>query len=151
MFDYTEDMDTQQRFGRRVRVDVGFAADEFGSGAACARLVEDGRERLVRVPFSLRRMPALLGRDVAYAALTAVAGEVRRLGVAHAEFVLADERVAADVAERRPLPNALTLPYVRLRCALNHFRSAAVSSQAVPQIGELTAEARADVGLLAAA
>jgi hypothetical protein len=144
-------MDVQQRFGRRVRVDVGYAADEFGSGAAYARLVEDGRERLVRVPFSLRRMPALLGRDVAYAALIAVAEEVRRLGITQAEFVFADERVAADLAERRPLPNALTLPYVRLRCALNRFRSATLASADPARIGQLTAEARADVGLLAAA
>jgi hypothetical protein len=144
-------MEKHNRLGRRTRIDVGFAADALGNGIACAQLVEGGRERELRVPFRLRRMPALLGRDVAYAALTAVADEARRQGVAEAEFVVADERLELDLELRRSLPGALSLPYVRLRCALNRFRSACVHFRDGSETAGLTESARCEIGLLAAA
>jgi hypothetical protein len=144
-------MEKQFRVGRKARVELGFAADSFGSGIACARVVEAGRERTLRVPFTLRPMPALLGRDVAYAALTAVADEVRALDTSVAEFVVQDERLGLDLSLRRSLPGALSLPYVRLRCALNRFREATVTCRITPETTHLTDLARCEIGLLAAA
>ena len=143
-------MEKHNRLGRTTRIDLGFAADPVGNGIACARVVEDERERLLRVPFSLRRLPALRGRDVTYAAVSAVAGDVRKLGITHAEFRVGDDRLAADLAERRMLPGALSLPYVRLRCALNQFRRARVAydSEATRDPAD---RARSEIGLLAAA
>lgn len=144
-------MEKHNRLGRTTRIDLGFAADPLGNGIACALLVEGGRERMLRVPFRLRPLPALLGRDVAYAALIAVADEARRCGVESAEFVLDDARLVLDLELRRSLPAALSLPYVRLRCALNRFDHVTVAgtgSASTRHLGEL---ARCDIGLLVAA
>jgi hypothetical protein len=144
-------MNEQRRFGRKAQVAVGYAADGTGSGVACARVVEGAWERSLRVPFAVRRLPALLGRDVAYAALTAVADEVRRSGVVEAEFMIDDERVAADVSQRRTLPGPLAMPYVRLRCTLNRFRLAAIHAASNPVTRDLAEAARTELGLLVAA
>src|ERR1700720_4481574 len=101
---------------------VGFAASPAGEGVAYARLLAPAPESLVRVSFTLSVQPALRGRDGAYAALRAVAANVRERGLARVEFHLDDEWLLLDLNERRTLPQALVLPYVALRCELNRLR-----------------------------
>jgi hypothetical protein len=98
------------------------------------------------VGFRCRVQPALLGRDVAYAALTAVADELQARGIERVILTLDDDRLPAELAERRSLPSALVVPYVKLGCALNRFRDAKVESS-----HDLTARARAEASFLVAA
>lgn len=139
--------------GERLRATVGFAADERGEGVAYARVsrfasAEQGA--LVRVPFRLQRMPALLDREVGYAALTAVAAHLKKRGVERIGFVVDDTRLVEDLQGRRELPQPLGLPYVRLGCALNQFREYDV--EPLPDQGsDLSARARAEVAMHIAA
>src|SRR5579863_7945389 len=100
-------------------VTVAYAANFRGEGVAYVR-VPDGAP--IRVPFHVERFPALLEREVGYAALWAAVGVLRAQGVRTARIGIADDRIVEDLADRRSLPQALTLPYVRLRCALNTMR-----------------------------
>ena len=90
-------------------------------------------------------------RDVAYAALAAVAADMLRRGVTRVVFRIDDDRLPQDVAERRSLPNALVVPYVQLRCALNRFAEAVVEYGSGDIAREASARARADVWLNVAA
>src|SRR5690348_9036747 len=61
-------------YDRAMKADVavGFAADEQGNGVAYVRLGAGGeRARLMRIAFTVKRYPALLEREIGYAALTA--------------------------------------------------------------------------------
>ncbi|GAC1299598.1 MAG: hypothetical protein NVSMB19_04200 [Vulcanimicrobiaceae bacterium] len=137
---------------RKVSISVGFAAGGHGSGVAYASTEADGMEpALVRVAFRCRPLPALAGRDVAYAALESLASELLRRGRSAVELRVDDPALAADIAERRPLPASLTLPYVRLRCTLNRFREASVIAAADGTIRDLTARARVEASLDVAA
>ncbi|MDQ2663482.1 MAG: hypothetical protein M3Y18_05535 [Candidatus Eremiobacteraeota bacterium] len=139
--------------GERIRATVGFAADERGEGIAYARVARPGtsqRGALVRVPFRLQRMPALLDREIGYAALTAVATHLKERGVERVGFVVDDPRLVEDLRERRDVPQPLGLPYVRLGCALNQFREYDVAP--LPGDGsDLSARARAEVAMHIAA
>ncbi|HTV74905.1 MAG TPA: hypothetical protein VME66_14500 [Candidatus Acidoferrales bacterium] len=121
-----------------MQVRLGYAADARGAGIAYARLQARAGERLVRVAFRAQRYPGLDGREIGYAALTAVATMLRERGVDRAMFSLADAELVADHAERRDVPPPLVLPYVRLGCALNRF-----ASHELQVGGELDLEARA--------
>ena len=127
-------------------VSIAFAANPRGAGIAYVRTA-DGSP--LRVAFRVERCPALLGHEVGYAALLAVAAVLRSKGVRAVRIGVSDLRVVDDLAERRALPKALALPYVRLRCALNAFARAEVV--AVPADEELAARARAEVELAVAA
>jgi hypothetical protein len=129
---------------------VGFAASPAGEGVAYARLLAPAPESLLRVAFTLKMQPALRGRDVAYAALRAVAAEVRARGIARVEFHLDDEWLSVDLNERRTLPQALVLPYVALRCELNRLHDVSVVADEAP-VRDLAARARAEVWLNVAA
>ncbi|HEY8298085.1 MAG TPA: hypothetical protein VIG32_08705 [Candidatus Baltobacteraceae bacterium] len=139
----------QQKTYSKVQAAVGFAADPGGYGVAYARLKGGRGERLVRVPFRVTRFPALLDREVGYAALTAVAAHLRERGVAAIEIAVDDAHLATDLRERRELPQALSLAYVRLGCTLNQFRDYSVVDGA--GTGDLTARARAEVAMHVAA
>lgn len=128
---------------------VGFAADGAGNGVAYVRLGVSA-SRVLRVPFQVKRYPGLSGREVGYAALTAVGIALRRRGVRNVQLAVDDERLAGDLLEHRDVPAALTLAYVRLRCALNQLGEYGVASAAEPD-ADLTARARADVAMHAAA
>ncbi len=136
-----------------ITVSLGFAARAEGAGVAYAwgRGNADGTESPVRVRFRCSPLPALRGRDVAYAALEAVASALLERGVSAACFRLADGSLPIDLAERRTLPAALILPYVRLRCVLNRFGFAAVTRWDDATIRDLTARASAEVFLNVAA
>jgi len=130
-----------------LNVHLGFAAGPQGQGVAYARI---GADRTLRVPFSVRRLPALLEREVAYAALTAVADVLHRRGVSRVHAILEDTRLVEDLLERRDVPAALNMAYVRLRCVLNQFREFGVAA-APSDFSDLTARARSEVAMHAAA
>jgi hypothetical protein len=129
-----------------LNVTVAYAANLRGDGVAYAR-VADGAP--LRIPFRVERFPALLEREVGYAALAAVAGALQAQGLRAACFGVPDRRIVEDLADRRSLPLALALPYVRLRCALNALRHADVAL--VPLEEDLAMRARAEVELAVAA
>jgi hypothetical protein len=133
-----------------IEATLGFAADADGAGVAYVALRGASRSNpaLLRVPFRVKRYPALLDREVGYAALSAAAMRLRERGIHRVRFALSDVGLVADVVERRPLPPALTLPYVRLGCALNQF--AEYHLVAAPD-DDLLGRARAEVALHVAA
>jgi hypothetical protein len=134
-----------------LEVTLGFAADEAGAGVGYAELRRGGKTGVILVPFSCRRYAALEGREVAYAALSALADKVRTRHAGPVAFTLADASLVADLAERRALPGALVVPYVGLRCRLNRFSATTVRFGAGGTALDLTARARAAVSLRVAA
>ena len=134
------------RVDRPVVATVGFAARANGDGVAYAAIrgSEQSEEQVVRVPFACTPLPALLGRDVAYAATEALAAELLRRNLRRVLFRIDEDNLAHDIADRRALPTALTVPYVRLRCTLNRFREARIVRFADRTSRDLTARARAE-------
>ena len=139
----------QQKGYPKIRAVVGFAADETGGGVAYVRLTGGRGSRLLRVPFAVARYPALFEREIGYAGLTAVAGYLRHRGVQAVDFAVDDANLAADLRERRDVPHALSLAYVRLGCALNQFREYGILD--AEDSHDLTARARAEVAMHVAA
>ena len=132
---------------------VGYAVRPDGAGVAYAILagaLHRGPE-VLRVSFACTPLPAFKGRDVAYAAVTQIAAEFARRGDRVATFEVVDERLVADLAERRSLPQALAIPYVALRCQLNRLDGAAVVLCADGRCRDLEARARAEVSVAVAA
>ncbi len=137
------------RRNRRAVVEaaIGSAADDRGSGVAYARVAGATEPHLLRVPFRVEgREPHQ--RAAGYAALTAVARTLRGRGVARVRFLIDDETLLADLSGRNSVPDALVMPYVRLRCALNQFDDAGF---AAATSGDLAQRARAEVALRVAA
>ena len=128
-------------------VTVAYAANARGDGVAYVAFTAEGTPR--RITFHVDRLPALLDREVGYAALLAVADMLWHEGYRRVRLGLADERVATDLAERRSLPMALSLLYVRLKCRLNTFTHADVIVRTPSD--DLAHRARAEVELSAAA
>jgi len=141
----------RQKGGETIAVAVGFAADRSGVGVAYAAFQREGRERLLRIPFRLKRSAALQDREVGYAALRAIADAVRSHEADAVRFVTGDESLVADLDERRPLPAALIMPYVALRCALNRFQHVSVVAGHDSPIDDLSARANAEASLHIAA
>lgn len=134
----------------KAEVAVGFAADMQGNGVAYARLgAGSERARIMRVPFSVKRYPALLDREVGYAALTAVSAALRGRGVRRVRFSIEDGRLASEVREHRDVPAPLALAYVRLGCALNQFAEYEIADP--PGESQLSSRARSEVAMHAAA
>jgi hypothetical protein len=131
-----------------VQAQLGYAADRLGEGVAYARLTTRTGERLVRVAFRVQRYEGLGGREIGYAALTAVATMLRERGIERASFGLADADLVADCNAHRDVPPPLVLPYVRLRCALNRFAAYLLNVGGDP---DLEARARAELVLHTAA
>ncbi|MBV8151368.1 MAG: hypothetical protein JOY59_07410 [Candidatus Eremiobacteraeota bacterium] len=128
-------------------VAIAFAANPRGDGVAYVTI--EGEEAPLRIGFRIERFPALRGREIGYGALTAAADAVHARGLENVRLRVGDEPIVEDLAERRELPAALTLPYVRLRCALNRFRRAEVVAGRIDE--GLCARARAEVELAIAA
>jgi len=137
-----------------TRATVGFAADERGHGLAYVRVApsrsaaDDGR--LMRIPFQVKRVPSLLGSEVGYAALTAIAMRLLERGVRRVVFAVEDERLAADLWKERDVPAELAFAYVRLGCLLNQFRRHRITVSAHAAL-DLTVRARAEVAMHVAA
>ena len=137
---------------KTIRAAVGWAASEAGDGVAYALLGGPGnRDEIVRVTFRCSPLAALRGRDVGYAALNAVAAELHERGIQRLRFAVEDQRLVADLTDRLPVPAPLAIPYITLGCALNRFRAAAVVATGEPAVRDLSARARAEVFLRAAA
>lgn len=134
---------------RMLHAAIGFAAAESGSGVAYVRCGRSENAPVLRVPFGVRRLRGLQGREVAYAALTAVAAALYDRGVERIHIQIDDEALCRDLNERRDVPSALTIAYVRVRCALNRFALADVAPLAGPS--DLTARAVGEVTLHIAA
>jgi hypothetical protein len=138
-----------RRLGDEVlEVVVGYAAGPAGGGVAYAALCgREGRE-VVRLPFRIARQTSLVGRAVAYAALVTVARALSKRGVTRVHFVMPESQFVEEVTTRRDVPEALVLPYVRLRCALNAFHDVTI---AAGTSDELMQRAGAEVALNVAA
>jgi hypothetical protein len=133
-----------------VYATVGFAADPDGIGISYVRLRGKQTESVVRVPFTVTRYPALLEREVGYAALTAVAVALRGRGVSRVKFFLDDARLKRDLCEHCDVPSAIAMAYVRLRCMLNQFCDYDVACLAEGE-SDLAARARSEVAMHVAA
>lgn len=129
---------------------TGFAADAQGNGVAYARLTLAGTPRVLRVTFTVKRYPALLDREVGYAALTAIGSVLHRRGIERVRFTVDDANLASDLREHREVPAPLTLAYVRLRCALNQFKEYDIAVSAAGE-SDLTARARSEAAMHVAA
>lgn len=133
-----------------VEVAVGFAADPQGSGIAFARIGEGDTARVMRVPFAVKRYPALLDREVGYGALAAVSAALRTRRAENVRFLVDDAGLARDLREHRDVPSALTLAYVRLRCELNQLREYEIVCSPVGE-SDLSARARSETAMHVAA
>lgn len=133
-----------------IEAATGFAADVRGNGVAYARLMLGGTPRVLRVPFTVKRYPALLDREVGYAALSALSAVLRHRGVDRVRFFVDDRHLASDLCEHRDVPAPLTLAYVRLRCALNQFKEYDIAQSGASE-SDLTARARSETAMHVAA
>ncbi len=127
---------------------VGYAADERGNGIAYVRAQTATGEQLARIPFRMQRRRELGGRDVGYGAVGAALHALREWGVRRIQLLLEEPELVDAIAGGRDVPPEMVLPYVRLRCALNAFDSAAVALGAQ---SDLTQRARAEIAMHAAA
>ncbi len=131
-----------------VQVQLGYAADGVGNGVAYARLFSRTGERLVRAAF---RVPLRQAQDdtirqrlASYGAVTAVALLLSERGIDRASFLVPDPSLVSDRNEHRDVPPPIVLPYVRLGCALNRFKSYTLELGDDPDLGQ---RARAEVAL----
>jgi len=132
---------------KAVEATIGAAADARGSGVAYARVASAAERHLLRVPFRLDGGDQR-ERATGYAALTAVARVLRARGVARVRFLVDDETLLGDLSGSSSVPDALVMPYVRLRCALNQFDDATFGPA---KAGDLVQRACAEVALRVAA
>lgn len=130
-----------------VHVALAYAAGHHGGGV-CYLRIRGVQDRIARVPFSVRRLPGLGGREVGYAALAAAAALLRQRGIARAEISVPDVELSLDIAQRRSVATPLVIPYVQTQCVLNQFESVTVTSGEDP---ELDARARMEAGISEAA
>ena len=143
-------MENKRAKGPVIEATVGFAADEHGQGVAYANLAAGAKAKSLRIPFTVRRYPALLDREIGYAAMTAVAERVAEMGCRRVKFHVADGRLVNDFCQRLEVPMPLAIQYVRLGCALNRFAEYQLTTDGGPA-EDLTARARAEVTLNVAA
>jgi hypothetical protein len=134
--------------GGPVEAVLGYAANERGNGLAYARVTGTRTRRLLRVAFCVVSPPPLTDRAVGYAAVTTVTRALLKRGIFDIHFVLGDAKLVDEIATGRDVADALSLAYVRLRCALNSLANFIVSAG---QTDDLTQRARAEVALKLAA
>lgn len=130
---------------------VGFAHDGYGRGLAYAAIANGSGRSALRVPFTATPLALYGGLEYGYAAVTALAGELRKRGFARIRLRVADDRVVRDLAAPAEVPPALGMPYVKARCALNGFASARVERADPREIADLEGRARAELQLRTAA
>jgi hypothetical protein len=133
-----------------IEAATGFAADANGNGIGYVRVMLGGTPRVLRVAFTVKRFPALLDREVGYAALSAVSAVLRKRGIERVHFTVDDAQLVRDLREHREVPAALTLAYVRLRCALNQLKEYDITASPSGE-SDLTARARSEAAMHVAA
>lgn len=141
-------MRTTRSAGPGVEAMVGYAADQRGMGVAYARLTIGRARRLLRVGFRVTLTAPFTERAAGYAALTEVTRVLFKRGFREVHFVLADEEFVEEIATGRDVAQALVIPYVRLRCALNTLLTFGVRAGPTD---DLTQRARAEAALNVAA
>ncbi len=134
-------MQKTQRKGPGVEALVGYGADARGGGIAYARVRGNGAKQLLRVSFGVNGRWPSEGAAVAYAALTAVSRALWKRGFRDVRFVVGDARFAQEVATGRGVGETLSIPYVRLRCALNSLATFSIQAGVTD---DLTQRARAE-------
>jgi hypothetical protein len=134
-----------------LHVTIGYAADERGEGVAYALLGAPKGRSLLRSAFRVQRCGGLAGREVGYAALTAIVAALRHRGTRSLTIDICDDEIVAEIEGRRPIPPALAMPYVTLRCALNGLAQARLRCTDRASVADLEARARAEVSLHVAA
>jgi len=130
---------------------VGYAVDSKGHGIAYAAISTGTSSGTVRIPFTATVQPALEGRDVGYAAVAAVATQLKRRGIGRARFRLDDQNVVADLSGAGNPPKALAMSYVRTRCLLHGLGTVRLETAEPIETRDLTSRARAEVTLTVAA
>jgi hypothetical protein len=133
-----------------IQAAMGFAAGAQGNGVVYVRLALGGTPRVLRVPFRVKRYPALGEREIGYAALRAAGAVLRERGIERVRFVLDDEQLVRDLREHREVPAPLALAYVQARCALNQFKEYDIAANGAGN-GDLTARARSETAMHVAA
>ena len=136
---------------RAADVLVGYASDAAGQGLAYAAIATGSGRGAVRIPFTVTPLALFGGRESGYAAIAAVAADLRRRGFSRIRVRTADEDVVRDLSAPRIVPNALAMLYVKARCALNGFATARVERADPLEIADLETRARAELSLRTAA
>ena len=131
-----------------VEVATGYAADARGTGVAYARVSGNGQLKVWRFGFRVNAPRECRDRAAGYAALTALVRALFKRGIRTARFVIGDEELAREITTGRQVDERLTLPYVRLRCAMNSLANLDVQAGATD---DLTQRARAEAALNVAA
>ncbi len=130
---------------------VGYAADPTGRGIAFAAIANGSGQGVVRVPFVTSPLALYDGREIGYAAVTAIGVELRRRGYARIRVRLGDDALVRDLAAPNVVAPALAMSYVKTRCTLNGFVSARVERADAREIADLEGRARAELSLRTAA
>ncbi|HEX3466947.1 MAG TPA: hypothetical protein VHT05_02485 [Candidatus Elarobacter sp.] len=136
---------------RSADVAVGYAADRAGNGIAYAAVATGTDRAAVRVTFGANPLAALEGRELGYAAVTAVAAYLRGRGFNRVRLRIADEHVVDELSGRRPVPLPLAMAYVKASCALHGFSAARVERGEPIETHDLQTRASAEVALRAPA
>jgi hypothetical protein len=124
-----------------ARAALGYAAGTK-RGVAYVRLSGGEPESILRLPFDLAKTGGPAPREAGYAAVTAAVRALHRRGIRRLSLRVDDASLLADLAAHRDVPQAVVLPYVRLRCALNQFDDVELQSGADD---DLTQRARAEI------
>jgi hypothetical protein len=133
-------------------VALGYAADPAGTGVAFAAVATGTTAGVVRVPFRVQRLAGLDGREVGYAAVTAVAAHLRSRGFGRVRLRVADTHVVDELTGAKNVPStALAMPYVAARCALRGFAAARIECADPRDVADLTNRAIAEATLHVAA
>ncbi len=136
---------------RSADVAVGYAADPAGNGIAYASVATGTDRAAVRLTFGTQPLPAVEGREVGYAALTAVASYLRGRGFSRVRLRIADPNVVEELSGRRSVPLPLAMAYVKASCALHGFSAARVERGEPIETHDLQTRAGAEVALRATA
>jgi hypothetical protein len=144
-------MTNSRRSRPAADVAVGYAADAKGKGIAYAAINTGSAMAIVRLPFSTPPVAALEGLDAGYAAIAAVGTHLKSRGVARVRIRTADARIVADLNGAGSPPKALAMAYVKIRCVLHGLGPVRLELAESVEIRDLTARARAEINLHAAA
>jgi hypothetical protein len=132
-------------------VALGYAADQEGNGVAYAAIATGTSLGTVRIPFHVRRLPGVDGREVGYAAVAAVGNHLRARGFGRVRLRVDDAHVVADLVGTKVVPPSLAMAYVKTRCVLHGFLSARLEPAESIETTDLATRARAEITLNAAA
>ncbi|MGB8266403.1 MAG: hypothetical protein WCE44_08790 [Candidatus Velthaea sp.] len=132
-------------------VAIGYAADPSGFGIAYAAVDTGTTSSVVRIPFRVKRLTGLEGREVGYAAVAAVGMHLRSRGFGRVRLRIADAGAVAELSGSGSVPAALAMSYVAVRCMLHGFAAARLECAQPVDVADLTNRASAEAALHVAA